>query len=312
MRYLGTLAPILGALLALPACGGCENDEGMANEVQRLWGRDKIAAEVQAKADQDIDANALDARPDTKSHVLNMSFEETVARLGFLQYKGKATFKVGRNKHKLSVVEETLVEHGLHGSFRVLQKDEDGSVTRETVYTNGVYYVRNGPGQLRVQGTRLADQMATTKEAFEPLSTFTRYYGPRLGLAKVGPANVKGRSAIKYDFVLLEGSELVEVAGMKGKKKPTKLKGALYVDEATGAPIKAKIDGTLMIPPPKEVGKWGQLTLHLDFEIQTTEGLEIKPGEFIATIKRHPVDLEPTGFLKGGTRTSTVIGGKKK
>ena len=311
MRRYGTRLLTLTALIALPACGGCEADDGMDQERQRLWGRDKVTAEIEAKAAEKIDAQALDARPDVKNRVLGMGFRELVARLGFVEYRGKATFDLGRNKNQLAVVEDSLIEHGLHGSYRVLQKDGDGSVLRETVFTNGVYYVRNGPGKLRVQGVRQNEHTISTEQAFEPLATFTRYYGPRLGLAKAGTGTVEGRNAVRYDFVLLEGSDLVEAPGMKGKKKPVSLKGEVYVDEATGAPLKASLKGQLDIPPPKEDQKWGQLKLDLSFVIRTREGTEIKPGEFVPTIKRHPVDLNPTAFLDGGTRTSTVIGGKK-
>lgn len=282
----------------------------MAKERQRLWGRDKATAEVEAKAAEKLDPQGLDVRPDLKNRVLGMGFREAVARLGFLEYQGKATFNLGRNKHELGVVEDTLIEHGLHGSYRVVQKDGDGSILRETVFTNGVYYVRNGPGKLRVQGVRQDEHTISAEQAFEPLATFTRYYGPRLGLSKVGTETVEGRSAVRYDLVLLQGSDLVEVAGMKGKKKPVKLKGSVYIDEATATPIKAKLSGQLAIPPPEGHETWGQLDLALDFVIRTSEGKEIKPGEFIPTITRHPVDLNPTAFLDGGTRTSTIIGGK--
>ena len=197
---------------------------------------------------------------------------------------------------------------------------------RETVYDNGVYYVRNGPGKLRVQGIRQDETSVTREQAFEALKAYTSYYGPRLGMAEVGAATVHGRAAVKYDLVLLEGSELVEVPGMKGHKKPVRIKGAVYVDEATGVPLKADLDGRLDIPPAADqatetataaAGKdpgtrsWGELTLHLDFELKTGDGVEIKPGEYVGAISRRPVDLNPTAFLDGGTRASTVIGGKK-
>ena len=311
MRRTGTLWALIAAAL-LPACGGCEDGDGMDKERTRLWGQDKLSAELEAKAKAPIDARALDDRPDVKNRVLGMEFKEVVARLGFVTYKGKATFKLERLGHNLNVVEDTLIEHGLHGTARVLQKDGDGAVTRETVFTNGIYYVRNGPGKMRVAGNQPDQSTVTVEEAFEALNTFTRYYGPRLGLADAGSKTIEGRNAAAYDFILLDGSDLVEVPGMKGKKKPISVKGQLYVDEATGAPIGAKLRGRLDIPPPAEDQPWGKLKLKLDFTIATSEPKEIKPGEHVPTIKRRPVDLNPIAFLDGGTRTSTVIGGKKK
>lgn len=305
-------ATVAGALLlTLSACGGCEGEDGMAKERQRLWGREKIAAEIETKAKEKLDAHALDERPDVRARVLGMRFAEVVARLGFLTYAGTARFSLERNGQRLPVFEDTVIEHGLHGSYRVLQKDEDEAVMRETVYVNGVYYVRNGPGKLRVAGSKADQASVTTEQAFEPLRSFTSYYGPRLGLAEAGTKTIGGRTAVAYDLLLLEGSELVEAPGMKGKKKPISLKGKVYVDEATAAPLGAKLTGRLGIPPPEGKDDWGSLELSLDFTIQTNEGKEVKPGEYIPTIKRRPVDLNPLAFLDGGTRTSTVIGGKK-
>lgn len=295
----------------------------MDKERVRVWGREKVTEELKAKAEQPLDAHALDERPDLKQRVLTMSFAEVVARLGFVTYQGKASFDLARNKGELEVFEDSLIQHGLHGTFRVLQKDREGAVLRETVFNNGVYYVRNGPGKLRVQGIRQDETAVSREQAFEALKAFTSYYGPRLGLAEVGGGTVEGRSAVKYDLVLLEGSELVAAPGMKGEKKPVSLKGTLYVDEATGVPLKANMDGRLDIPPAATKTStatqanegaapgWGRLTLHLDFVLKTVEGEEIKPGEFVGTISRRPVDLNPVGFLDGGTRTSTIIGGKK-
>lgn len=316
---------LLAGLSALPACGGCDEGDGMDKERVRVWGREKVTETLKARAEQPLDAHALDERPDLKQRILGMGFDEVVARLGFVTYRGKASFALSRNKHNLEVYEDSLIERGLHGSFRVLQKDAEGAVLRETVYNNGVYYARNGAGKLRVQGIRQDETGVTQEQAFEALKSFTAYYGPRLGLSEAGTGSVKGRAAVKYELILLEGSELVEVPGMKGQKKPVSIRGVVLVDEATGVPLQADMDGRLDIPPaspgtetstatatPGEAAPgWGKLTFHLDFVLETTEGAEVKPGEFVGAISRRPVDLNPTAFLDGGTRTSTVIGGKK-
>lgn len=293
---------------SLSACGGCDAPPPNAD---RLWGRDRAGEALEAKAKEPIDAYGLEERPELKNRVLQMKFDEVVARLGFLEYKGTAVFHLSRNGHHLRLHESTQIEHGLHGSWRVLQKDEDGTVTRETVFTNGVAYVRNGPGKMRVQGAMDSQHREIRDEAFQPLSVFTSYYGPRCGLKKVGAAQVAGRGAAKYDIVLLEGSPLITVPGMKGAKKPITLSGTLMVDEQTGAPLAGKLEGVLSIPGKSDATEPGKLELSLDFTITTVEGKEISPGEFVPTIKRHPVDLDPLAFLDGGTRTSTVIGGKK-
>lgn len=300
---------------SLAGCGGCGGESEMKKQSQRLWGKDKLAQEVDAKAKEPIDAHALADRPDLRSRVLTMPFEEVVARLGFIEYAGSARFLLKRNGHTIDVPESTLVRHGLHGSFLVRQTDSDGAVTREIIYNNEVLYGRNGDkGKMRVLGASAGTHRKLREEAWQPLSVFTSYYGPRVGLRKAGGASVKGRSAVEYEILLLDGSPTIKVPGMKGVKKPISLTGKLYVDDTTGVPIKTELKGRLEIPDekPSEGSTPGVLDLSLSYEIKTVPGEEIKPKEWIPTIKRREVDLDPLAFLEGETRTSTVIGGKKK
>lgn len=295
-------------LVGSTACGGCEGERPMAKEGRRLWGKERLDSEIETKAKESLDAYLLAERPDLKNRVLAMSWPEAVARLGHIEYTGVARFHLSRNGNELKVVEDSLVEHGLHGSFRVLQKDEDGVLSREVVYNNGVVYVRNGPGKMHVQGMSDGRHYDHPEEAWQPLRVFTSYYGPRAGLRKTGAGQVAGRGAAKYDLVLLDGSPLISVPGMKGSKKPVSLEGQLFVDEATGVPLKGSMKGLLEIPGEGEPGK---LRLELSFQVKTIPAEEKKPVDFVPTIERRPVDLDPLSFLEGGARTSTVIGGKR-
>lgn len=292
-------------------CGSCEGENPIEAQKQRLWGRQRITAEVAARAQQPLDPSSLDGQPTVKERVLNMSWAEVVARLGFIVYEGKATFILERNSRTLKVVENTTIEHGLDGTYRVMQTDESGSVTRETYFNNGVFFVRNGPGKLRAQAVIHDQDNLTREEAWEPLQTFTRYFGSRLGLAKAGTTTIEGRPAIRYDFVLVPGNDYVQVPGIQGKKKPISIQGQIAVDMETAAPLQTQLIGQLEIPPPKTDQPPGRLDVTLQFKIRPGSGEEIRPKEFVNAISRHPVDLDPLRFLSGDTRTSTVIGGKK-
>jgi hypothetical protein len=294
---------------------GCSSKKEINREEQRLWGKDKLEQEFAEKAKESIDAYSLDERPDLKSRVLNMRFEEVIARMGFVEYTGSARFLLKRNGHTIDVPENSVIRQGLHGSFFVRQLDQDGEIAREVIYNNGILYGQNGPkGKMRVMGIIKDAHMRVRDEAWQPLRVFSSYFGPRFGLRKIGAATVGGRSAANYELMLLEGSPLIEVPGMKGAKKPISLKGNLYVDDGTGVPVKANLKGRLEIPPekPDSGEKPGELDLTLTFDLKPIEGAEIKPKEFIPEIKRREVDLEPLAFLEGETRTSTVIGGQQR
>jgi hypothetical protein len=228
-----------------------------------------------------------------------------------------AHLKLSKSR-SLDVMEESLIQQGLHGGFRVMQLDKDGNPTREAIFHNSVLYIRNGGGQMRVQGMTADQHLVIRDEAWQPLRVFSGYYGERFGLEKQGMTSANGRSAIKYKLVLLPGPDLIKVEGsIDGPKKPKSLRGTLWVDAETSVPIKADFDGELDAPTELpdggvDKGEPGHIELGLQFDLKSIEGREIKPGSYVPTIKRHPTDLEPLGFLDGGTRTSTIIGGPQK
>lgn len=304
----------LASALTLTACDGCGGqDEVTLAESQRLWGREKIADAVVQRARQPIKAEKLDQNPNARSRVLNMPIEEVIARVGFLRYSGQARFSLERNGRSMTVFEDTLIEHGLNGGWRVLQRDESGVVLREKVYSNGLYYVRNGPGQLRLRGVADTPGDLTRGEAFSPLSSFTAWFGARLTLKKVGRARASGLPAVKYRFALGAGPSTVSDPNRPEKKlRPARLSGYLLAELETGAPLEGELKGQLDVEPPAEGSEWGRLELDLRFQLVPTDGPPIVVGEHVPPIRRRAVDLEPLGFLKGETRTSTVIGGRKR
>ena len=298
-----------GLAAGLLHCGGCDKSTGLADEGRRLWGRQKIEAAVQAQAERPIDAGQLHLDRKALERVVTMSFDEVVARFGFLRLESTATFELTRNGHRVPILEKTVIEHGIDGTFRIVQKDEDDDVTREIIYSNGVMYYRNGAkGKMRAEGMAEHRRYALREEVWSPLKAFTGYYGPRLGVRSAGTGKVSGRRAVRYRFVLLDGPERVRAADMKGEKAPVDLAGELWVDQKTGVPSKVKLRGELQIPgapgtPP------GVLKISLNSKIAATKGEEFRPESSVPAIAHRPVDLDPLRFLKEDTRTSTVIGG---
>lgn len=342
--------------LALSGCGACGNESSQAirDESRRLWGRELLASKIAEQAAEPIEAGALSTDRASRDRVLRMSIDEVVGRLGFLVYSGTARFVLERNGHTVEVEERTLLEHGLGGGWRVLQKDASGTILREKVFSNGIYYVRNGPGQLRAQGVADAPGGLTKDEAFEPLETFTGYFGERLDLERVGTTLAQGRAAVEYRFGLREatpsGDRVDERIGDPNRPasvfRPLRLSGRLLVDTETGAPLGSTLRGELEVEPTEDAatspsrapgapardqkgaltspgsdpnatslggsGAFGRLEVALDFEVKPVEGRAIVPSKHVPEITRREVDLDPLGFLRGETRTSTVIGGQRR
>lgn len=292
---------------------GCTKDRDNQKAKQRLWGRETVPSEVERLAQETLDAALLADDAKARARVLAMGMDELYTRFGFLKYEGTAKLDLVRADQTLSVEEHSVIEHGLHGDFRVVQTGPEAKPLRAIVYHGGILFIQNGGGEFRVQGIVNQQHKAVRDEAFEPLRVYTSYFGERLGLVAAGSASHQGRSAHKYKLRLVPGPELVGEGSKDGPKRPVSLEGELWVDAQTAAPVKCQLAGVLEIPSKKEEGAPPAATLSvgLEMSLASVPGQELKPEKFVPTIRRHPTDLEPLAFLEGETKTSTVIGGGK-
>jgi hypothetical protein len=294
--------------LVLVACPKKRDDAQAAKA--RIFGKDLPTPALEKRAAEPIDARGLASDPALARRALTMSWEELVARLGVVEYRGVAKLDVARGRPGFAVTEDSLITQGLAGSFRVHQKDAEGRDLREGYYNNGVFFFSNGGGEMRVEGLVRDRATALREEVWSPLATFLRYYGPRAGLAPAGEVAVAGRAGVKYQLVLVEGPAVVDAQDGDAPKSPKKLEGYVVFDADKGAPLEAKLSGELDVAPTGS-GEPGKLALSLSMRVSPVEALDLRPKTFVPTIERHPLEPQPLAFLDGGTRTSTVIGGKR-
>jgi len=311
--------------MSLAALCNCSKNEENLEAKRRIWNNEPVVEDVKTRSAETIALDKLESDQAVRARVLGMKIDEVTARFGFFEYTGKARIVVAGGKRKIDVTEDTTITQGLHGSFTVRQKNERGEPMRELVYNNGMMFIKNGTGVMRAQGVVKDQHIRVRDEAWEPLSVFTRYFGPRVGLKKVGTATFMQRDVVDYQMVLLDGPELIEGKDGDKAKKPLSLKGQLLIDVKTAVVLRAKITGKLEVPEAKvptsttakrknskpKQRKAGTIRVYLTSKIKPIKGEEQRPKKFVDAIQRHPTDLNPLAFMKGDIRTSTVIGGKK-
>jgi hypothetical protein len=303
--------PALVAVSLAALLCSCKNEANQAAKA-RIWGNEKPPTEVERLASQTLAVDRLDSDAEARARVLGMRFDEVRARLGFVHVDGKATLEIGAAPRSLKVTEKTTIDTGTNGDFRMVQEDGKDEPMREVVYHHGVFYVRNGRGQMRVQGVVEHQHTRSLEEGWQPLSTFAAYFGPRLGLKPAGDQEVSGRACVAYDFVLLDGPDLIKNNDVDAPKRPKSVSGRILVDRETGVPMQARLRGSLEAPAKKEGREPGQISVAVDFTLKRIEGKEIKPKDYVPTIKHRPTDTDPLAFMQGDVRTSTVIGGKAR
>jgi hypothetical protein len=299
---------LVALALLLSACPK-KKEEAQAAKL-RVFGKEPPTPELEKKAAEAIDARALASDPALARRAWSMPWEEVVARLGVVEYRGAAKIDVARGRPQFAITEDSRITQGLAGSFHLIQKDSEGRELREAFYNNGVFFFSNGGGDMRVEGMVKDRPLELRNELWAPLATFLRYYGPRVGLAPAGEVSVGGRSGVKYALVLVEGPEVVDDATGDAPKAPRSLKGHVVFDSERGAPIEAVFTGLLEAPSK---GEPGRIELSLNMRVTPVAApADLRPAKYVPGIERHPLEPAPLAFLDGGTRTSTVIGGKKR
>ena len=312
----------LAGVLAISLMTSCSKSAENQAAKQKIWNNEVEVTQLEKASKEKLDASKLASDAKTRERVLRMTAQEAILRHDPFEYTGTARIIVGGRARRLDVTEKTKITTGLHETFSIEQKDAEDKPTRAVVYNNGTMFIRNGSGEMRAQGIVNNQHLRVLEEAWEPLSVFSSYFGPRFKLTSAGVENFRKREAFKYEISLGDGEELIESKDGDRAKKPVSLSGSLLVDARTAVVLKASIKGKLEVPsavaptstttPTKKAPKVGTIIVRLNYDLNTIEAKEQRPSKFIDAIRRHPTDLNPLAFMKGDTRTSTVIGGTQK
>lgn len=313
----GFVAVCALALAFHASCKGSANDRAK----QRIFGRDAPTAEIARHAAEQLDPYGLADKRALADRVLGMPFEEVRARAELFCLESTASFEVARGARRLSVVEHATIEQGLAGAFH-LRQDNGSEPTREMYLLNDVLFVRAFGGQLRAQGAVDQVHVDAREEVWSTLKAYLGYYGHRLGLHKQLRTTRAGRGAARYTLsVLNAGSGKETVDQPDGPKLPRELGGEVLVDEALVIPLLVSLRGKVEMPIPRagagarsgtgtETGA-GLLTISLELSIADI-GVDqrIKVPSYVSTLRSRVTEVDPLGFLDGGTRTATVVRGR--
>ena len=320
----------LALALALPL--GCTDPVDKAAKA-RIFSPEEPAKEKLAAA-QPIDTTRLSASPELAYRVISMGALEAFERLGPHKYAATASFQWGLGKDVVKLSEErTLSQDGLQEY--ALKTENDHQQGLEIVRLGARTFVRSRFSKFR-ERTRDREQSEKVRDdVFAALRTADTLCDNRLNLAPAGDETVSGRSASKYLFVLapqtlhstaMEGANLPPLQfptsgpdvstrrriDFSTKRKPQSVEGYLWVDTATGVPL--KVDLTAKVVAPGEAGAEAELTLtvkSLISSVGTKAGIEVpkdalpdedRPAAIAAALER----FEVARAVDGGTPAPPV------
>jgi hypothetical protein len=310
MRPLMPRRCAVALVLALAACS-----RGDPAAKHRLFARDEGAAVKHA--------------PDLEhpGAALALSADEVAARLGSFEWTGAVEWSVtpaGASGPAVRLTEQHRVRQSATGEFEVralLDPGQGPSATtgKQVVYAGGTTYARALPAPFRARPTdRGRDARRFREESFGMGRALADLAGPGLTFRPAGTARVLGREAQRFQVSLqpappppppqvAPGTQASDpdtarrLAFLRGRQA-TAASGELFLDSATGAPLRLRLTAAFAAPEPKGPA----VAVDLAAEVKTLGGevLAIAPPEGALPDERKPAGpstaLENAGLKKHG------------
>ncbi len=219
------------------------------------------ASAQQEAAEQEIDVTAFGTDAKVTARVLNMRFTEAIDRLGSATFDYKSYFVFSRGGKDREQTDVGRAERDSTGNFHV--SVDTGPNQLEVFRVDQKLYVRQDEGHLREKPEPDAGSNTWAEMAFSSMRQALEPFGPRLRFVDPKPESVAGRQAMRYRLQLGATGENAAAlpapptapvlpvpppARWRELARPLDLHGELYIDSATGVPLRAKIEGRLEIP----------------------------------------------------------------
>ncbi len=243
----GFLGP-LAALLLLAACKG-----------------DKAAANLDPHKPVTFDTSAIDVDDFEKSakvqrRCLYMPFGEAAARLGSLELEAQSTIKLTSGTRESEQTDSYLVRQDAKDNLYV-RLDTPGNQIEVSIVDRKTY-IRQDKGQMRVADNHDFQAPSWSDIAWSSMAQALEPFRPSLRFSQGRQARVGEREAMRYDLSLgqseLEGKPKIDnlepttlavtpPASWRERAKARELTGTLYIDKATGTPLKLSLNGRLTV-----------------------------------------------------------------
>ncbi|HLV60403.1 MAG TPA: hypothetical protein VKY51_03280 [Fredinandcohnia sp.] len=299
---------VLGLLFA------CQSPEDRAAK-ERIFSPED-PPRVLLAAQEVLQPEALD-RPAMAERILSISAREAAFRIGPHRQEARTRFRWTRGERKVSLDETRLVAVDPGGDFHVLVEN-DQLQGMEWIRLDGISYARSRYAPFRERRRDRGSSEHVLDEAYRTLPSFHRLVRGAVKFTAAGTEKVEGREAYRYQASLgspraPEDRDLPPVVFPEGGPdedtrlrlraletgEPTAVSGTLWVDRASGVPLKAELDATLRVPDPE-----GAAELVLSIRLTTSkigEPLGLKIPDHLEDAPRPPgpvAILEAYGFSR--------------
>lgn len=244
----GLSAAALAALLLLSACKG-----------------DKTAANLDPHKPVTFDTSAIDVddfekSPKVQRRSLYMPFGEAAARLGSLELEAQSTIKLTSGTRDSEQADTYVVRQDAKENLYV-RLDTPGNQIEVSIVDRKTY-IRQDKGQMRVADNHDFQAPGWSDIAWSSIPQALEPFRPGLRFSQGRQARVGDREAMRYDLGLTQAEPdskpkvdnlqpttlaVAAPASWRERAKARELTGALYIDKATGTPLKLSLSGRLTV-----------------------------------------------------------------
>jgi len=318
-------------VLALTSLTGCGEKKRKAH-LDKFQDNQKGAPVVALPAPLEPSRMATQAEMADRIHLL--TFTEAVLRIGPHQFHAKTHYEFDSGSNKIELGEEDWIVQARNGDFKVAVEN-NADQGYELLYSQGNFYSRNRFDPFHQRQVTLDEHIRWRDAAYGAWASIYRLYRGSIDSTMAGTERIQGRSALRFQLKVEPGqTRLKPVAGPgkipKGVTKyiysnqlppsdqqkwrervePEEGRGTLWVDKATGVPLKGEFSGKLSFTRAKGSGAPTVLTIATQFQSDSFGGPDAIPAPPAAEVKpvpeRIPVDTHPLDFFFGKGFTATL------
>jgi putative transposon-encoded protein len=238
----------LAGLLALSACKG---DSGSA----------AVAPHKPVTFDTSpIDVDDFEKSPKVQRRCLYMPFGEAAARLGSLELEASSVIKLTAGTLDSEQADAYLVRQDPDENLYV-RLDTPGNQIEVSIVDRKTY-IRQDKGQMRVADNHDFQAPGWSDIAWSSLAQALEPFRPSLRFSQGRAGRVGDREAVRYDLGLAQAEPeskpkvdslpptslaVTAPSGWRERAKPRELAGSLFIDKATGTPLKLSLNGRIAV-----------------------------------------------------------------
>ncbi|HSI04267.1 MAG: hypothetical protein ACAI38_22645 [Myxococcota bacterium] len=250
----------MAGLLALSACKG---DTGSA----------AIAPHKPVTFDTSpIDVDDFEKSAKVQRRCLYMGFGEAAARLGSLELEASSVIKLTSGTRDSEQADAYLVRQDADDNLYV-RLDTPGNQIEVSIVDRKTY-IRQDKGQMRVADNHDFQAPGWSDIAWSSLAQAMEPFRPSLRFSAGRAARVGDREAVRFDLSLTPSEPdnkpkvdslppttlaVTAPAGWRERAKARELSGSLFIDKATGTPLKLSLSGRLAVE--EKDGRVTEMTL---------------------------------------------------